>query len=149
MSRRLIRHVHVFDDAGLAHEFAPGQIVPAWAAERITNPKVWEGSDDEASQTTGSTEPPIVDPLVVEPPPLVPGPESVSPDVDPPLVLADSDPSAGGAGPGEVVGVPPKAGPGSGKGSWQAYAARHDVDVAGMSRDQIIDALEAGGVPTE
>jgi hypothetical protein len=47
-------------------------------------------------------------------------------------------------------GVPPRAGRGSGKEAWAAYAAEHEVEVAdGASRDDIIAACEAAGVPVE
>lgn len=47
-------------------------------------------------------------------------------------------------------GIPPKAGPGSSKTAWLAYAAGHGVDVDGEStRDDIIAALDAAGIATE
>jgi hypothetical protein len=62
MARRLNTTVHVRDEAGVDHAFAPGVPVPAWAAERITNPKVWvEVSDDfaPADQPEAAPEPPV------------------------------------------------------------------------------------------
>lgn len=47
-------------------------------------------------------------------------------------------------------GPPPKAGRGSGKEAWAAYAEAKDVEFdADASRDEIIAAVEAAGVPTE
>ena len=46
MAEKLASHVHVYDDAGVAHEFYPGDDVPDWARDKITNPDVWsDGSD--------------------------------------------------------------------------------------------------------
>jgi hypothetical protein len=45
---------------------------------------------------------------------------------------------------------PPKAGAGSSKEAWASYAAGKGVEVEdGASRDQILEALDAAGVPTE
>lgn len=47
-------------------------------------------------------------------------------------------------------GVPPRAGKGSGKEAWAAYAEANGVEVdADASRDDIIAACEAAGVPVE
>lgn len=47
-------------------------------------------------------------------------------------------------------GPPPKSGRGSGLDAWKAYAAAHDVEVPdGVSKDDLITALESAGVPTE
>lgn len=44
--------------------------------------------------------------------------------------------------------VPPQGGPGSGKDAWAAYAASNGVTVeSGATRDEIIAACEAAGVP--
>lgn len=54
------------------------------------------------------------------------------------------------AGDGDQGGPPPKAGRGSSAEAWAAYAATHDVAVApDASRDDIVAACEAAGVPTE
>lgn len=45
---------------------------------------------------------------------------------------------------------PPKAGPGSSKAKWAAYAAAHNVDVPdGADRDDIIAALRNADVPVD
>lgn len=51
---------------------------------------------------------------------------------------------------GQGAAPPPHSGPGSGRSAWAAWAADHQVPVTdAMSRDQIIEACEAAGVPTE
>lgn len=45
---------------------------------------------------------------------------------------------------------PPKTGPGSSRAKWVTYAAEHGVTVGSDdTRDDIIDACEAAGVPVE
>jgi len=47
-------------------------------------------------------------------------------------------------------GPPPKGGAGSGAPAWRAYAAKKGVEVAeDASREDVVAALEAAGVPTE
>lgn len=41
MKIRLSSFVHVTDELGRSHAFGPEDEVPAWARERITNPKAW------------------------------------------------------------------------------------------------------------
>ena len=41
--------VHLEDDQGRAHVFGPGDVVPAWARAKITNPLAWD-DDDSATQ---------------------------------------------------------------------------------------------------
>ena len=46
--------------------------------------------------------------------------------------------------------VPAKAGPGSSKTAWTEYATTNGVEVEdGATRDEIIAALDAAGVPTD
>lgn len=52
MARRLTTFVHVHDDEGVSHAFGPDSTVPAWAAKKITNKAVWEGSEDAAATST-------------------------------------------------------------------------------------------------
>ncbi|MDN4174729.1 hypothetical protein QWY28_17340 [Nocardioides sp. SOB77] len=50
----------------------------------------------------------------------------------------------------ETGAPPPRSGRGSGVDAWRAYAAAHDVDVDDdATREDVIDALDAAGVPTE
>lgn len=49
-----------------------------------------------------------------------------------------------------AVSVPPRGGAGSGRDAWADYASAHNVDVADdASRDDIINALDEVGIPTE
>lgn len=60
---------------------------------------------------------------------------------------ADDGAAATGEGDG---GPPPKAGRGSGKDAWSAYADSVEVTVDGeATRDDIIAAIEAAGHPVE
>lgn len=60
---------------------------------------------------------------------------------------ADDD-SAGGYEP--TAGPPAKAGKGSAKENWAAYAEHHQVEIApDATREQIIAAVDAVGVPVE
>ena len=50
----------------------------------------------------------------------------------------------------ESSGPPPRAGKGSGEAAWRSYAEAQGVDVSDAEgRDDIIDALDAAGVPVE
>jgi hypothetical protein len=54
--------------------------------------------------------------------------------------------------PGQTAppGPPPRAGAGSGRDAWAEYARANEFDVAGdAKREDIIDALEAAGIPVE
>lgn len=42
MTARLKTYVHVEDDKGQIQIFGPGDVVPVWAREKITNTKAWE-----------------------------------------------------------------------------------------------------------
>ncbi|MFC9786438.1 hypothetical protein [Rhodococcus sp. NPDC127528] len=48
---RLATHVHVPDESGTYHVFGPGDDVPAWAAEVITNPAAWDGDAPDPVDT--------------------------------------------------------------------------------------------------
>jgi hypothetical protein len=63
MPRRLRVTVHVHRD-GVSHRFRPGDAVPDWAAELITNPDVW--ADDTPGEAPPA-EPAIR--LAAQPPP--------------------------------------------------------------------------------
>lgn len=59
-------------------------------------------------------------------------------------------PYPGGGAAAAVEGPPAKAGPGSSKAAWLAYAAGHGVELDGEpSREDIIAALDAAGIATE
>ena len=69
-----------------------------------------------------------------------------------PDVWADTEQDAGGSKEPErdPDGPPPKGGAGSGAPAWREYAARNNVEVASdASREDVVAALDAAGVPTE
>ncbi|WP_051741177.1 hypothetical protein [Kitasatospora sp. MBT66] len=78
--RRLASRVHVTDDQHGTHTFEAGAEVPAWAAERITNPKAWESDEDSEP----GTPPPV--------PAAEPEPVPVSEPVAEPLPDAEPEP---------------------------------------------------------
>ena len=61
----LVTHVSLRDETGNVVSFGPGDDVPAWAKKLITNPRVWEGGEDDTADqppagggTGGGDEPP-------------------------------------------------------------------------------------------
>lgn len=46
-ARKLVSHVHAYDDAGNSGVFGPDDKLPAWALKAITNPAAWDGGDQE------------------------------------------------------------------------------------------------------
>jgi hypothetical protein len=47
-------HAHAVNDDGSVQSqvFGPGDTLPDWARKAITNPKVWDGEDDEPVEET-------------------------------------------------------------------------------------------------
>lgn len=122
---KLRTYVHIDGRA-----YGPEDTVPAAVAAKISNPDVWDGP---APARAGSG-------IAAQP-----GAGGVLP-----VTLQEK--SGSGAHPAADAGsdVPPKGGAGSGKDAWAAYAAKHDVKVADdATRDDIVAALDAAGVPTE
>ena len=63
MARNLTTYVHAverLDDGSYGRQgmFGPGDDVPDWARAAITNPNVWDGEDDSASEEPEVKEPP-------------------------------------------------------------------------------------------
>ena len=130
MSGKLATFVHVADDTGAMHVFGPDDKVPAWAASKITNPMAWKGGKvaDPADEITR---------LRARLAELEKG-QAKEPTPAPP----DAKPAASG--------IPPKGGAGSGAPAWREYAVSKGVEVsADASRDDVIAALDAAGIPTE
>ena len=50
MAARLRAHVWVHQDSGEPVQFGPDDDVPAWAAEKITNPRAWEPDDEPEAE---------------------------------------------------------------------------------------------------
>lgn len=62
----------------------------------------------------------------------------------------DPEPVQPPADPPTPVGAPPKAGPGSTKDAWTAYAAALEVDITACgTRDEIVAAVAEAGHPVE
>lgn len=78
--RKLRSNVHVHDEHGRSHVFGPDDQVPAWVAERITNPRAWQDNDPEDEPPAGTTDgasPPSGEPKTAAgPPPPKSGPGS-------------------------------------------------------------------------
>jgi len=53
MARRLVRYVDLVDQEGNAHLFSPGDELPEWAAELITNPKALAPDDESGASPEG------------------------------------------------------------------------------------------------
>lgn len=110
---RLRTTVHVVDNEGRTRAFGPGEELPDWAAEQITNPDVWEGELPAHLDEEGNVQ------------------ERVATRVEPQAEMAE----------------PPRAGKGSGRDAWAAYASHRGVDVADdASRDDIVNALAERGL---
>lgn len=54
--RTLKTFVHVHDQAGITHVFGPGDEVPQWAQDAITNPKVWAEQSAPSSEIAQSSD---------------------------------------------------------------------------------------------
>ncbi|WP_280481627.1 hypothetical protein [Nocardia cyriacigeorgica] len=142
--RRLTRYVHVADDTGAVHGFGPGDHVPAWAAAKITNPHVWEGTDHTPIVTIatgggggGGGGQGIVIREVPDPGHSV---EEATADDD-----AAGDPAVAS---GNGDGPPAQRGTGSNRQAWADYAESRGVTVEpDWKREDIIAACEAAGVP--
>jgi hypothetical protein len=55
---QLAAYVHLLDDKGNPHRFAPGDTPPGWAAERIRNPKAWKQNESQPAESRQFEEPP-------------------------------------------------------------------------------------------
>lgn len=125
----LASYVHVIHPDGNVQELVPGQPVPDWAVPLVTNPKAWIGGEVPESAAAP--------PPVIAPPP----PQTAT------LVVAAADTTADPV----AVKAPPRGGAGSGRDAWSAYAMVNGQSAAADlgTREEIIAALEAAGVPVE
>lgn len=117
--------------------FGPGDALPDWALAAISNPDVWDGAapplpkEPESASTTG---PDAADELARLRARVAELEHAAAPD--------------GGTEPS--TSIPPRGGPGSGAPEWREYARGRGVDVADdASRDDVIAALDAAGIPTK
>ncbi|MEV7267067.1 hypothetical protein AB0N38_26245 [Micromonospora aurantiaca] len=125
---KLATYVHVADEHDQMHVFGPDDTVPAWAAKKITNPGAWVGG---------------------KVPSAVEDPQAEAARLRARLAELEAGAAGGGDEPSQD-GPPPKGGPGSGAPAWREYAASKQVEVAeNASREDVWEALEAAGVPTE
>ncbi|MEU9806226.1 hypothetical protein [Mycobacterium sp. NPDC050853] len=134
--------LHLQDAKGNFHSFLPGQKVPGWVADLVTNPLALVG-DPEVAEAESDGGVPDGGPAgpAVSLQPAVPT-EPVGPAVGPDAGHAGGQPS--GSSPVEP---PPHAGAGSGRDAWAQYASANGVSVQEESRrDQIIEACREAGV---
>lgn len=112
--RRLAAWVHVPDENGATHAFGPDDVVPEWAAVKITNPKAWAKTVDDVVVVESP-----VSLVVVSSPPVSPVPVS------------------GG------LERPPASGAGSGVEAWSAYAVGLGIVVPdGATRGDVITLVD-------
>lgn len=112
-----------------AEVFRPGDDVPAWAREVITNPTAWDGGDTADSTPEPPKQP---EPLKDPEPPKEPEPPS--------------NPAGDGTGddPKDAIEEPPRAGRGSSLEAWQGYADALGIEYANdATRDDIVAAVDA------
>jgi hypothetical protein len=108
--------------------YGPGKDIPSAVAAQISNPDVWEGGKAPSNAGSAVTPQPALQLSVTR-------------------AEAAAPPPAASAATSEV---PRKGGAGSGKDAWAAYAAAKGVQVPDdATRDDIVTALDAAGVPTE
>lgn len=126
----LIRYVDVYDDDGLPYCFGPGEVVPSWAVERITNPDVWASSPSVGATPAPATEP---EETVSQEPAVDPEPEDLELEVE-------GDEDGEPAGDGEVERPRGNAT----RGAWIEYAESLGITVpADAQRNDIIELVDA------
>ncbi|SDG21727.1 hypothetical protein [Microbacterium sp. 77mftsu3.1] len=135
MSKKLNTFVTVHDEDFAAHTFGPGDKLPKWAKDKITNPNVWTTSPDEDSDSQETPENPSGTGTAATP--------------EPPAAGSTESEDAGSLTP------PPKVGAGSGADAWRDYAVKAtkaaglNVDFAeDAKRGDIIQALEDAKIAT-
>lgn len=104
---------------GISTVYGPEDKIPGAVAALITNPHVWEGAEEEQE---------------VE--------EATAPAATEESAEESDAPDAGK--------IPPKSGRGSGLPAWRDYADKNGFETDDdVTREEIIAALEAAGIPTE
>ena len=120
MARRLNTTVHVHVD-GASRVYGPTDEVPDTVATLITTPGVWADERDDADQPDEADN-----------------------------AEGTDEAEATDEVPDTAEGVPPKQGKGSGVTAWRAYADTKGFETDdNISREEIIAALDAAGIPTE
>lgn len=113
---------------GQVEAFLPGQGVPEWVADLVTNEAVWATEPGEGETPTPD------DPD-----------DSAGTDHegDAPKPDDDNTPADGGSGEGETPTHPPTSGPGSSREAWATYADELGVEIdPSWTREQIRDAID-------
>ena len=134
MGRRLTGHVSLVDDSGSRVTFGPGDTVPDWAAQRITNPVAWIEDEPDGEPAA---------------------PSAPAPDVEEPLTDPDGEPAASDdtspAPAAAPVGTPPpQGGKGSTRAAWVRYAQDNGMATDSFDdRGEIIKALRERGIPVD
>lgn len=116
----------VQDAEGAFHSFLPGQRVPGWVVDLVTNPRALlaDPADDGGDPVAADEAPAPANPV-------------------------DASSNAGDPGdpPAPALTPPPHAGVGSGRDAWADYANANGVAVQDdWKRDQIIEACREAGV---
>ncbi|MFA4080480.1 hypothetical protein ONA92_02040 [Mycobacteroides salmoniphilum] len=139
----------VQDPEGVFHSFLPGQKVPDWVVNLVTNPLALVGDPQDAGSDPDEGGPDDGQPSA----PVAPtGPDGGEPaaSVEPgPVVVGPGAGRGGGqpSAPNPAAEPPPQAGAGSGRDAWAQYASAQGVTVLEeWRRDQIIDACRKAGV---
>ena len=136
MARRLNTTVHVHVD-GASRVYGPTDEVPDTVATLITTPGVWADERDDADQPDEADNAEGTD-------------EAEATDEVPDTAEGTDEAEATDEVPDTAEGVPPKQGKGSGVTAWRAYADTKGFETDDdISREEIIAALDAAGIPTE
>lgn len=143
-TRRLVGYVDVVGPDGGSHCFGPGDELPEWAYEKITNPSVWATEPEPAPEADAQDE----ESSEVPEPPAPPDEPPMTGDAWNPISETDEAPAAEPVVARESIIVeaeePPRTGKGSGTEEWRAYAEALGIDVPeDASRDQIIELVDS------
>jgi len=140
---KLITTVHVVDKHGDNHIFSPGDNVPKWAKEKITNRKAWAEETDEDAAATAAAEKAQADAKAAQ----------AAADAAEAGKQAEAAKAAAG---GSKLSIPAKGGPKATAEAWAAYAVQEiaarglNIEIpADATRTDIIEALEGASIPTE
>jgi len=138
----LVTTVHVADKNGDNHIFGPGDNVPKWAKEKITNPKAWAEETDEDAAAKAAEEKAEAEAKAAQ--------EAAD---EAEKQAAEAKAAAAGNSP---LPIPAKGGPKATAEAWAAYAVQEitarglNIEIpADATRTDIIEALQGAGIPTE
>ncbi len=128
-------HLRHHQGDGQLYSFGPGEELPDWALERITNPYVLHGETPDPSGASRVRAPrPVPRPAPRPPQPPRPARDSEEGDAD-----DDEDTSLDPS-------RPPESGVGASREAWAQYASAHGIGVDGnWKREDIIAACKQHG----